>query len=274
VRLAVFGIRKFWTRSATIVSLLIAVGFVALEFLLIGVSYNTSASQTGFDKSSLTWFLTFPGAFDAILVIVFEFVAIIGLIYVVTASGSEWAWGTLKVAVARGHPRWHYTISTFASLSILLLIGMLLAFAAGVVGAMIGASIAGLSPGNVADPAELGQVFFKLIRCGIALVSLTSVGYVVAMVAKNQMAGIGAVIAYFVFSIIGDALLPEAVKQVLRYQPFNISADAIGLQGPPNLAATTSVSIEPNLALIITIGWLIVCLAVACLSVERAEVSG
>jgi len=28
--------------------LLIAVGFVFLEFVLIGVSYNTSASQTGF----------------------------------------------------------------------------------------------------------------------------------------------------------------------------------------------------------------------------------
>ena len=276
MNLTFIGIRKFWTRAATIVSLLIAVGFVFLEFVLIGVSYNTSAAQTGFDRSSLTWFLVFPGAFDAVLALVFEFVAIIGLIYIVTASGSEWTWGTLKVAVARGQSRWQYTISTFASLSIILLIGMLLAFVAGIVAVMIGASIAGLSFGNVADPAEFGQVFIKLVRCGIALVSLCSVGYVVAMVAKNQMAGIGVVIAYFVLSIVGDALLPEVVRQVLRYQPFNVASDAIGLQGPPTSAggaSTLSSSVEPNLALAVSLFWLVFCLVVAAISVERAEIT-
>jgi ABC-type transport system involved in multi-copper enzyme maturation permease subunit len=276
MNLTIVGIRKFWTRAATIVSLLIAVGFVFLEFVLIGVSYNTSASQTGFDRSSLTWFLTFPSAFDAVLTIVFEFVAIIGLIYVVTASGSEWGSGTLKVAAARGHSRWHYTLSTFASLSIIVVIGMLLAFVAGVVAVMIGASIAGLSFGNVADPSQLGQVFIKLARCAIALVSLTSVGYVVAMIAKNQMAGIGAVIVYFIGSILSDALLPEVVRQVLRYQPFNVAADAIGIAGPPSsagAASSTANSLDPNLALGVTVFWLVLCLAVSALAVERAEIT-
>ena len=276
MNLTIVGIRKFWNRAATIVSLLIAVGFVFLEFVLIGVSYNTSASQTGFDRSSLTWFLTFPSAFDAVLTIVFEFVAIIGLIYVVTASGSEWGWGTLKVAAARGHSRWHYTLSTFASLSIIVVIGMLLAFVAGVVAVMIGASIAGLSFGNVADPSQLGQVFIKLARCAIALVSLTSVGYVVAMIAKNQMAGIGAVIVYFIGSILSDALLPEVVRQVLRYQPFNVAADAIGIAGPPSsagAASSTANSLDPNLALGFTVFWLVLCLAVSALAVERAEIT-
>ena len=275
MNLTLVGIRKFWTRSATIVSLALAVAFVVLEFVLIGVSYKTASGQTGLDKSSLEWFLVFPGAYDAILALVFEFVAIIGLIYIVTASGSEWTWGTLKVAVARGHSRWRYTISTFGSLAIILLIGMLLAFAAGIVAAMIGASIAGLSFGNPADPAQLGQVLIKVIRCGIGLISLCSVGYVVAMVAKNQMAGIGVVIAYFVLSIISDSLLPEAVRQVLRYQPFNVASDAIGLQGAPTSsgASTLSSSVEPNVALAFTVFWLVLCLVVAAVSVERAEIT-
>jgi len=72
---------------------------------------------------------------------------------------------------------------------------------------LIGASIAGLSFGNVADPSQLGQVFIKLARCAIALVSLTRSAMSVAMIAKNQMAGIGAVIVYFIGSILSDALL-------------------------------------------------------------------
>jgi hypothetical protein len=182
----------------------------------------------------------------------------------------------LKVAVARGQSRWQYTISTFASLAIILVIGMLLAFLVGVVAVMIGASIAGLSFGNVADPAALGQVAVKLVRCGIALISLCSVGYVVAMVAKNQMAGIGVVIAYFVLSIVGDALLPEVVRQVLRYQPFNVAADALGVSAPPistGAASSAASAIDPNLALVVSVFWLVVCLAVAALSVERAEIT-
>lgn len=273
--LAIAGVRKFRTRSATIVSLIIAVMLVALEFVLLGVSYRSSATQSGLDTSTLTWFLTFPGAFDAVLSLVFAFLGIIGLIYVATASGSEWSWGTLKVAVARGESRWKYTVSTFASLAILMLVGLLITYAAGLIAVVVGASIAGLALGNPADPAVLAQVLLKLVRCWIALVSLTSLGYAVAMVAKSQMAGIGTVIGYFIASIIGPAFLPDFVKEVFKYLPFSISGDAIGMQGPPtNGVASASGAVDPNLALLITIAWLVGCLAVASFSVQRTEISG
>lgn len=273
MRLAVFGIRKFWTRSATYVSLLIAVGLIAFEFVVVGATARSgSAAASGLDAATVTWLLTFPGAFDAVLALSFEFLAIVGLIYVATASGSEWTWGTLKVAVTRGHPRWQYTLSTFASLSIILLVGLLITYAAGLAAALIGSSIAGISPGNPADPTVLPSVLVKLARSWIGLVSLTSVAYVITMVAKSQMAGIGAVIGYFLVSAIAPALLPDFVKEIFKYLPFSVSGDAIGLQGPPSTASTSG--IDPNVALLISIGWLVACLAVACLSVERAEVAG
>jgi len=86
-----------------------------------------------------------------------------------------------------------------------MLVGLLITYAAGLIAVVVGASIAGLPLGNAADPAVLAQVFLKLVRCWIALVSLTSLGYAVAMVAKSQMAGIGTVIGYFIASIIGPA---------------------------------------------------------------------
>jgi ABC-type transport system involved in multi-copper enzyme maturation permease subunit len=191
---------------------------------------------------------------------------------VATAAGSEWTWGTLKVAVTRGHPRWQYTLATFASLSIILLVGLLVTYAAGLVAAVVGASIAGISPGNMADPAALPDVAGKLARCWIGLLSLTSVAYLFTMVARSQMAGIGAVIGYFLVSIVAPALLPDFVKEIFKYLPFSLSGDAIGLQGPPGTSATAAV--EPNTALLMTIGWLAACLAVTCLWVERTEVPG
>jgi ABC-type uncharacterized transport system permease subunit len=88
------------------------------------------------------------------------------------------------------------------------------------------------------------------------------------------MAGIGAVIGYFLVSVIAPALLPDFVKEIFKYLPFSVSADAIGMQGPASDTASSASAIEPNMALLITIGWLVGCLAVACLSVERAEVAG
>ena len=273
--LVIAGIRKFWTRTATIVSLIIAVILIAMEFVLVGVSYRSAPGQTGLDTSTLKWFLTFPGAFDAVLSLVYAFLGIIGLIYVATVAGSEWVWGTLKVAVTRGQSRWQYTVATFASLTIVLLIGLLITYAAGLVAVVVGCSIAGLSVGNPADPAVLAQVLLKLTRGWIALAGLTSLGYAVTMIAKSQMAGIGTVIGYFIVSIVGPALLPDFVKEIFKYLPFSVAGDAIGIAAPPvNGAAASTNAVDPNVALLVTIGWLVGCLAVASISVERAEITG
>ena len=270
--LALAGVRKFRTRSATIVSLIIAVLLVGLLLILEGVGYRNVSTDASVDTSSIVWLLSFPGAFDGVLEFTYLFLAIIGLIYVATAAGSEWSWGTLKVAVARGQSRWKYTVATFASLAIILLIGMLITFAAGLVAVVIGAAIAGLPLGNPFDPAVLWRIFLELTRCWIALTGLTSLGYAVDMVAKSQMAGIGTVIGFFIVSFIGPALLPDFVREVFKYMPFNVSGDAIGIQGPPGSGSTTGV--EPTLALAIIIAWLVGSLVVASISVERTEITG
>ncbi|HEX7590924.1 MAG TPA: hypothetical protein VF375_03165 [Candidatus Limnocylindrales bacterium] len=112
-----------------------------------------------------------------------------------------------------------------------------------------------------------------LLRIWIAISALTSLAYAITMVAKSQMVGIGTVIGYFLVSIIGPALLPDFVKEIFKYLPFSITSDAIGLVGPPGTIASVN-AVEPTAALLITIGWLIACLAATCLSVERTEITG
>jgi hypothetical protein len=95
------------------------------------------------------------------------------------------------------------------------------------------------------------------------------------MVAKSQMAGIGTVIGYYLVSLIGPAVLPDFVKEIFKYLPFSVAGDAIGMHGPPSNGAAAVVSaVDPNVALIVTIAWLVGCLAVASLSVQRTEITG
>jgi ABC-type transport system involved in multi-copper enzyme maturation permease subunit len=277
VKLALIGVRKFWTRTATLVSILIAVSLVCLEMVFVAIGYRAAVSGGtkggGADPATFAWFLTYPGAFDAVLSIVFGFGGIIGLIYVATTSGSEWSWGTLKVAISRGQSRSLYVIATFASISILLLGGIIVMFLAGLLAAFAGSSIAGISAGNPFDLTVFPGVLAKVLRTWIAISALTSLAYAITMVAKSQMAGIGTIIGYFLVSLIGPALLPDFVKEIFKYLPFSISSDAIGLNGPPG-TVTSGSALDPNVALLITIGWLVGLLAVTCLAVERTEITG
>jgi ABC-type transport system involved in multi-copper enzyme maturation permease subunit len=274
VNLILIGVRKFSSRTATLVSILIAASLVSLEFAGIALSYRGAVGTRGggLDPATFSWFLTFPGAFDAVLSIIFGFGGIIGLIYVATMSGTEWSWGTLKVAVSRGQSRSLYVLATFASISIILLGGIVVMFLAGLVATFVGASIAGISAGNPFDPAVFPGLLAKLLRTWIALSALTSLAYAVTMVTKSQVAGVGTVIGYFLVSIIGPALLPDFIKEIFKYLPFSISGDAVGLSSPPSSAVSSA--IDPTYALLITIGWLVGLLAVTCLAVERTEITG
>jgi hypothetical protein len=99
-------------------------------------------------------------------------------------AGPEWSWGTLKLAVARGQSRSVYVVATFASISVILLDGLLIAYLAGMLASFAGAS-----------------------------------------------------------------------------------------GGPPGTLASVN-ALDPNVALLITVAWLVGCLTVTCLAVERTEITG
>jgi ABC-type transport system involved in multi-copper enzyme maturation permease subunit len=217
--------------------------------------------------------LTFPSAYDAVMSLVIGFGGLIALIYVAAVSGTEWSWGTLRVAVARGESRSRYVLATFASVAIVLLIGVLAMFAAGVLAAIAGAALAGLPLNGLTDGPALSQTALKLARSGVAIVGLGAVGYAAAMVARSQMAGIGAVIGFYIGSAFAPFFLPDAIKEIFKYLPFSAAGDAIGVQGPPGVATTTGKVLDPGVALAVTLVWLVGSLAFAALATERAEIT-
>lgn len=276
MRLLLAGLLKLRTRTASLVAAIVAAILVGLEFLLIGVSMSMPTASSGTDPETLRWLLTFPGAYDAILSIVYVFGGLVALIYVAAIAGTEWTWGTLKVAVTRGESRTRYVVATFAALAVMLLVGVVIAFLAGVLGAMVGASIARMPVEGLTDSAAMPHVAVTILRCWIAVASLCAVGYAIAMIAKSQMAGVGMVIGLYVASVVMPIALPKVIQDVLEYLPFSVAAEAIGLSGPATEGggSAAATAMDPNLALVITIGWLIASLAVAAWATERADISG
>ena len=58
--------------------------------------------------------VTFPGAYTLILSFILGLGGLFALIYGAAVAGSEWTWGTLKSAVARGEPE---SLPAFLSLA-------------------------------------------------------------------------------------------------------------------------------------------------------------
>ncbi len=99
---------------------------------------------------------------------------------------------------------------------------MLLAFAAGVAVALVGAGLAGVSTAGLSDAATLNQIPELLARGWLAVVEAGALGFAIATLARSQLAGIGVGIAVYFGEQFASIFLPDVVK----YLPFN-AAQAI-----------------------------------------------
>jgi ABC-type transport system involved in multi-copper enzyme maturation permease subunit len=278
MRLVLAGLRKLRTRTASIVALIVAALLVGLMIFLIGWSMTLPAESTGTSANSratLAWFVTFPGAYDAIFSLAFGYGGLAAMIYTAAIAGTEWSWGTLKVAVTRGESRTRYVVATFGSLAIALLVGVVVTFLAGMVGSIAGAIVAGVPLQGFTDGDALPHLASLLVRGWIAVCCISAVAYAIAMLFKNQMAGVGMVIGVYLVAVFVPVFLPESARRIIEYQPFSIASDAIGLIAPPSVTAGTgaAVSVEPTLALVITLAWIVASLVVAAVATERAEIT-
>jgi hypothetical protein len=98
-----------------------------------------------------------------------------------------------------------------------------------------------------------------------------AIGFAFATLAKSTLAGVGAGIAlYFVESFAG-LLLPD----IVRWLPFSTASAVIAgaeMSGIEGVAAGNP--LEPGLALVVVLAWLVGSLAVAAAYSERAEITG
>ncbi|HEX5590677.1 MAG TPA: hypothetical protein VFX65_10345 [Candidatus Limnocylindrales bacterium] len=270
MRLFVAGLRKLVRRPATFVTFGLLVGLLGL--ILIAVSVTASQEGAAPEERMGLLLVTFPGAYTLILSFILGLGGLFAVIYGAAIAGSEWTWGTLKSAIARGESRARYQLLSFAAIALMIGIGLVLALVAGVIIALIGANVAGVATDGVTDAETLGTLPELLGRGWLAMAEQGALGFAIATLARSQLAGIGAGIAFFFGEQFASIFLPDVIK----WLPFNaanavVATDETGFSGDGGGMLR---SLEPNTALLVVAAWLIGSLAVATLFTERAEISG
>ena len=157
MRLFASGLRKLVRRLATWVTFGLLAGLLVLILIAVGATADRAGATSAQRAATLT-LVTFPAAYDAILSFILGLGGLFAVIYGAAIAGSEWTWGTLKNAVARGESRSRYTLLSFAAIAVVVAIGLVLAFVIGVVAAFIGANLAGVSTAGLNDAATLGRL--------------------------------------------------------------------------------------------------------------------
>jgi ABC-type transport system involved in multi-copper enzyme maturation permease subunit len=273
VKLFLSGLRKLIRRQATWLTFGLLAGLLVLIVIAVGATSNRPNASPA-ERAAALSLVTFPGAYDQILRFILGLGGLFAVIFGAAIAGSEWTWGTLKNAVARGQSRSYYALVSFASIAFLIAIGLLLTFATGVVAALIGANLAGISTAGLTDADTVGRLPGLFARGGLAIIMEGAIGFAIATLARSQLAGIGAGIGLYFASTFAAIFLPDVVK----FLPFSVATASVATGPAPSAGfgggGQQLPTLGANVALLFVIVWLVVALAVAAAYTERAEISG
>jgi hypothetical protein len=269
MRLLAATLRKLPRRQATYVTFGFLIGLLALIYLAIGGSAETIRKSSANGAAALQ-ILQFPGAYTSLLSFLLGLGGLVSLSYAAAIAGSEWQWGTLKTAVARGEGRVYYALITFFGIAILVGIGLLLSFLIGVVIAAISASLAGFSTNGITDGPTLTSLPEKLLRGWLAASEQAAIGFAIATLTRSQFAGVVAGIALSIVEPFVTLFLPDIIK----YAPFDAAGAVIAnnTEGGFGGGASAAARLSPDTAVLVTALWLIIALAITAAATERAEI--
>jgi ABC-2 type transport system permease protein len=276
MRLFFSGLRKLVRRPATWVTFGLLVGLLVLIVLAVGATADSiGKGPNAADRTAqMKLLVTFPGAYDRMLQFILGFGGLLAMVYGAAVAGSEWSWGTLKSAVARGESRVRYMLTSFASIALLVAVGLLVAFVIAIVAAIIGANMAGVSTSGLSDSTTIGGLPQQLAKGWFAIMEQAALGFTIATLARSQLAGIGVGIAFYFGEAFASILLPDVVK----YMPFAVANASIstgsggGFGGGGGGGVIAALPADQALAFVAV--WLVGALIVTAVFSSRVEIAG
>ena len=176
-------------------------------------------------------------------------------------------------AVARGESRTRYMLLTFAAITVMIGVGLLLTFVLGVALVVVGASIAGISTAGISDADTLARLPSLAARGWFAVTEEAAIGFAIATLARSQLAGIGAGLAFYFGELFATVFLPD----IIRYMPFAVARASVDTGGDGSFGGGGGGNLDalaPDTALLLVGVWLVGSLLVTALFTERAEITG
>jgi hypothetical protein len=92
---------------------------------------------------------------------------------------------------------------------------------------VVGASIAGISTAGITDADTLARLPSLAVRGWFAVVEEAAIGFAIATLARSQLAGIGAGLAFYFGELFATVFIPDIVK----YMPFAVANASIDIAG-------------------------------------------
>ncbi len=272
MRLLRSNLRKLVRRPATWVTFLLLVALLLLIFVAIVAS---TAQESDPDVAlAARLVVTFPEAYTVVLSMILGIGGLLALCYGGAIAGSEWQWGTLKAAVARGEGRSRYTLLAYAGVALFAILGLLAAFAIGVACAAVGATLLDVPLDGLGDGDALGRLPEQFGRAALAVSMNTALGYAIATIARSQLAGIGVGIGVYFAEGIASIFLPS----VIQWFPFSAAGAVVAQGGDVSFGgggeAVATTVLDPNVAVVVVLAWLVAALGVSAFMTERAEIGG
>jgi ABC-type transport system involved in multi-copper enzyme maturation permease subunit len=284
MRLLSAELLKMRRRTATYVVLVIPI-----IFMLIITSIAALSPQ------AVGLIAQFPAAYqNAIDYATGALGTLLAVAYAAAIAGADWNWGVLRNVIARGESRVRYILVKAAALAIVLTIGVAII---SIVSLVFGILIGVLSRVQLGDPLSGLSLAVLRDQFGLGLLVLferASIGFAVAVVLRNQVAGIVVGIVLFVGeSIISTILTFASIAsrvgtegfQPLPVQWFQFLPFAIGNEVR---AAATSSELSPGaasdftslflqhvqlpLALAVLLIYLLIALLVSVLAIRREQI--
>jgi ABC-2 type transport system permease protein len=271
MRLFRANLGKLRRRRATWVTFLLLISLHTLITLLVIVGSKQSADAQA--AIAARQFLTFPTAYELVLTMVLGVGGLLAVTYGAAIAGSEWGWGTLKVAVARGEGRTRYLLLLYLATAVFTFLGLVGAFLVGVLVSAVGALIVNAGLSGMADTDALLRMPELFARAGLAMSMNAAFGFAVATVARSQLAGIGVGIGLY----FGEGIASIFAPHVIKWLPFSASGAVVSGgtgEGAMVNGMQLGITLDAGTAIVVTAAWLVGSLVVASVFAERAEIGG
>lgn len=260
---------KLGRRPATWVVFAILSGLIALVFLALGASAGQLDSAG--EELQVRLLLAFPTAYTMVVGVILGFGGLLAVAYGAAIIGADWGWGTIRAVIARGESRVRYTLVTFAAIALVLAVGVLVSFTLGAGAAIVAAEMAGVGSDGATDPDTLRTLPELLARTWLGVSQAAAIGFAIAMLFKSQLAGIGAGLALY-FAELFLALVP-ILRDALMYFPFSVSGAVIATDELGGGGFGSVATLDPNQAVLWSVGYLVLALAIAAIAARRAQIT-
>ncbi len=281
LRAELLKLRRRWASYVVLGMLLV---LMPLVYVLIGFT----SERGGGVATNLV--IRFPSAYAVIDQFVFGLGSLLAVSYAAAIGGADWNWGVLRVIVARGEGRARYILAKFLGLTIACIVGVLIAYAAGILLTFLGAALAGSSAGDPFAGEGTTTLGRSLAYGTFVLLQRAAIGFAVAVLLRSQVAGVVVgIVLYIGENILSTVLLAITFggsalsglttthdTQWFQFLPFSIGDSVLSAASASVGGDLSRMLLEPvalGTAVAATAAYLVLALAVAMVATERAEIA-